>query len=645
MIITDDFGCKDTAIQQVEVKPSIQIAFQTNRVCQGEATQFIADLIQPENEFIAEWQWFFGDNSDTITHVDTTYHQYESGGTFYATLIGVDEGGCETIVINQPVNVYPAPVVDYFIPEASCNDPSIFYNHSIANADSIILYHFDYGDGIYETFNSGNYPDPVTHVYPAGANQYIATISLTNSNGCIQTTEFNVERESCVTAAFDIELPACIGQEVQFINNSTINNENITVDSIIWQFGDGVIYELPFEVGDTVYHTYQTTGVMSVQLKIKATNEYGPFSVGSYRTIYVNESPVADFRIQESLLCSRDSLHFKDESWVFNGEIVTWKWKFNDQFNENDKSPLQNPAYLYSYGGDYDPTLVVTSDSGCYSSKLKSVSLNSAPVNHLYANVDYGCGPQNEILFRDTAYLANGNIDYYQWIFGFNDTVYTQEDSLMHQLNIGSYNVISRVVSDVGCVGLDSLRGFNVYDKPIADFGFYPDDPTIKEPEVLFNDKSIGTDVPVEYYHWDFGDGTDTVGLDPLHVFQDTGSFNVLLTVMDQNGCVDTMSTLVYVDAVYSFYMPNAFSPNGNGLNDVFGPVGSYFEDTNYEFYVFSRWGELLFESFDPSVKWEGDYHKTSRKQVPLGVYSWFIRVKDALGSEHVYKGFVTVVR
>lgn len=114
---------------------------------------------------------------------------------------------------------------------------------------------------------------------------------------------------------------------------------------------------------------------------------------------------------------------------------------------------------------------------------------------------------------------------------------------------------------------------------------------------------------------------------------------------MDQNGCVDTSSMDIYIDPVYSFYMPNAFSPNGNGLNDVFGPVGAYFENTNYEFYVFSRWGELLFESYDPNIRWEGDYAKTSQKQVPLGVYSWYIRVEDALGSEHVYKGFVTVVR
>ena len=204
------------------------------------------------------------------------------------------------------------------------------------------------------------------------------------------------------------------------------------VDTIIWQFGDGVIYELPIELGDTVYHSYNSPGAMTVNMILKVSNEFGDFKVENHQTIYVNESPVADFHVSESLLCSRDSLHFADESWVTNGEIVSWEWNFKDQFGQNDKSTLRSPAYMYSYGGDYDPHLVVRSDSGCYNTKGKTVSLHSAPVNHLYTDVNYACGTESEIVFRNTAYLAHGNIDYHQWVFGSNDTVYTQTDSLSH---------------------------------------------------------------------------------------------------------------------------------------------------------------------------------------------------------------------
>lgn len=645
MIVTDEFGCRDTIEQPVEVKPSMQISFESDLACEGSQTQFISHLIQPENDQVAEWRWFFGDNSDTIVQSDTIYHTYSSGGVFYATLVGVDDGGCETIVINQPVTVNNAPDVNFYIPQAACSNPSIFYDHSIAHADSIVLYHFDFGDGTYITYNSGNYPDPVEHVYPAGYNEYTATITLTNSNGCEKTSEFLVARESCITMAFEIDLPACVGQPVRFINQSFINQDEVIIDSIFWTFGDGVSYALPIDIGDTVFHTYQSTGLMNIQLRLKASNENGDFNMNSYRNIYVNETPNAAFYISAQLLCSRDSIKFEDQSWVFNGQIAEWKWDFGDSFVESDTSYNQNASYWYTYGGDYQPSLIAVSDSGCRDTISETISLYSSPINHLFSNREFGCGPENEILFRDTAYLENGSIDRYQWVFGFNDTVYTSVDSLWHQLNIGTYNVISRVISDQGCIGTDSLSGYNVFDKPIADFGYYPEDPSIKEPEVYFNDRSIGTIVPVQYYHWDFGDERDTVGLDPVHVYQDTGAFRVLLTIQDQNGCLDTASQWVYVDPVFSFYIPNAFSPNGNGLNDEFGPIGSYFVDTDYEFEIYSRWGELLFDTRDPLEKWKGNYSKSNNKIVPLGVYSWIIRVKDALGNEHLYKGQVTVVR
>ena len=645
MIVTDEYGCQDTVAHEIEVKPELQISFSSNVACQGEATELVANIIQPEGGSVVEWEWYFGDNSDTIVTEDTVYHTYPSGGTFYATLTGKDEGGCENIVINQAVLVNPAPLVDFFIPEASCNDPSIFYDHSVGNADSITNYHFDYGDGTYENFTSGNYNDPIEHIYPAGANEYTATITLVNSNGCESVQEFIVERESCITLAFDVQSPACVNQELMFVNHSTINNEEVTIDSIIWNFGDGVIYELPIEEGDTVYHSYSAAGLMDIQMSLLATNQLGDFANHMFRNIYVNETPNAEFTVDQNLLCSRDSIQFTDHSWVFNGDIVAWQWEFGDEMTDTDTSSLQHPQFWYSYAGDYTPTLIAISDSGCMSSFEKEISLEPSPVNHLFANVEYGCGPQNEILFRDTAYLSSGNIDYYQWIFGFNDTVYTEVDSLWHQLNIGEYSVISRVVSDIGCAGMDSLTGFNVYDKPIARFGYYPDDPSIREPEVFFNDQSIGAESQIEYYHWNFGDNSDTVGLDPVHIYQDTGTFNVLLTIQDRNACVDTISHSLYVDPVFSFYMPNAFSPNGNGLNDEFGPIGSYFDDTDYEFEIYSRWGELLFETKDPYEYWKGDFSITTKNPVPLGVYSWIIRVEDALGDEHVYKGQVTVVR
>ncbi|NOR88558.1 MAG: PKD domain-containing protein [Bacteroidales bacterium] len=380
-------------------------------------------------------------------------------------------------------------------------------------------------------------------------------------------------------------------------------------------------------------------------MQLKASSGNGNFTMTSIREIYVNQTPNAAFDVSAYLLRSRDSLLFEDQSWVFEGEIDSWYWNFDDSFSETDTSNLQNPTHWYAYAGDYLPSLIAVSDSGCRDTAVRTISLNPSPINHMFADREFGCGSTDEILLRDTAYLESGDIALYKWVFGFNDTIYTEVDSLLHRLNIGEYTIISMVESDLGCTGTDSISGFYVFDKPFADFSYYPEDPSIKDPEVYFNDRSYGEVVPVEYYHWDFGDGRDTVGIDPVHIYQDTGLFNVLLTIQDENGCLDTASMNVFVDPVFSFYIPNAFSPNGNGINDDFGPIGAYFADANYEFNIYSRWGELLFETKDPYERWIGDYSKSSGKIVPLGVYTWIIRVKDALGEEHLYKGMVTVVR
>ena len=645
MIVIDEYGCSDSIVQPVEVKPSMQISFTSNIVCQNEATELVATLLQPEGDQVAEWRWFFGDGAEEITDTDTISHTYALGGTYYATLVGVDDGGCEAIVINQAVNVNYGPEIDYYVPLATCNDPSIFYNNSVSNADGFILYEIRFGDGAYATYTAEDYPDPLAHHYPAGSSQYTAVITLTNTNGCESTSEVMVYREACISVEDDMYFSECSGQTVQFIDYTQVNHEDIVIDSIKWDFGDGHTFEAPYHLGDTVYHVYNDLGAMDIQVSLKLLNNGVDFTENYFHSIFINATPNAEFRVSNQLKCSRDSIHFFDESWVFDGNITKWDWYFDDAYHDNDTSGAQNPSYYFYAGGDYNTRLIVTSDSACSDTIIQQVYLNPAPINHLYSSVDFGCGLEEEIVFRDTAYLAEGAIEYYKWIFAFNDTVYTQVDSLVHPLDPGVYNVISEVMSEIGCVGTDSLSGFNVYDKPIADFSYYPEEITISNPEVAFNNMSIGSESSLEHYHWDFGDGTDTVGMEPIHMYQDTGLFNVLLTVQDENGCVDTVSNKLYIDAVFSFYIPNAFSPNGNGINDDFGPIGAYFEDENYEFHIYNRWGELLFETKDPFEKWQGDSKTKSGTIVPLGVYSWIIRVEDALGEEHFYKGMVTVVR
>ena len=95
---------------------------------------------------------------------------------------------------------------------------------------------------------------------------------------------------------------------------------------------------------------------------------------------------------------------------------------------------------------------------------------------------------------------------------------------------------------------------------------------------------------------------------------------------------------------VLRFFIPNAFSPNGNGLNETFGPKGKYFEDKTYHFQIFSRWGELMFETTNFYQQWDGRKLKDGTES-PIGTYVWIIEIKDLQGNQEIYKGGVTLVR
>ncbi|NOR87519.1 MAG: T9SS type B sorting domain-containing protein, partial [Bacteroidales bacterium] len=125
---------------------------------------------------------------------------------------------------------------------------------------------------------------------------------------------------------------------------------------------------------------------------------------------------------------------------------------------------------------------------------------------------------------------------------------------------------------------------------------------------------------------------------------QDTGRYKLQLFAQTVDGCWDSTESYFKVYPVLRFFIPNAFSPNGNGQNETYGPVGKYFEDKTFSFLIFSRWGELMFETNNFYEQWDGNKQKDN-SECPLGVYAWVIEVSDLQGNVEVFKGYVTLVK
>ena len=142
-----------------------------------------------------------------------------------------------------------------------------------------------------------------------------------------------------------------------------------------------------------------------------------------------------------------------------------------------------------------------------------------------------------------------------------------------------------------------------VYPDPIAEFTFTPNATTILNPKISFINQSVGA----SSFVWDFGDKNDSVNttaLHPEHTYADTGLYCIKLIATSADGCVNDVTHCLIVSPEYTFFIPSAFTPNGDGLNDVFLPKGLYI--LTFDMSIFDRWGEPIFTSNDLYKGWNG---------------------------------------
>ena len=166
-------------------------------------------------------------------------------------------------------------------------------------------------------------------------------------------------------------------------------------------------------------------------------------------------------------------------------------------------------------------------------------------------------------------------------------------------------------------------------------------DPTtfIQGSTVRYNDQSIGSVVTWEY---EFGDGVTEQSPNAIHLYQDEGTYWTVLTVTDEHNCIDTAMQLITVLPDVIIYIPNAFTPNGDGMNDEWAPIISNYGSDFYELIVYSRWGEVMFKSNAPHATWNG---KHNGKEAPVGVYTYVLTYQNVLGKNYIKDGTVTIIR
>jgi gliding motility-associated-like protein len=350
--------------------------------------------------------------------------------------------------------------------------------------------------------------------------------------------------------------------------------------------------------------------------------------------------PTANF--SSTVVCQGNTTTFTDLSSTASGNITSWSWDFGDA----GTSSTQNPTHTYSNDTTYNVTLIIQNSGGCIDTIITPVVVASLPDVIFTADTFAGC-PMLCVNFIDQTTINSGAISGWSWDFGDNSPLSTQQNPSHCYSQTGTYTVTMTATSNGGCVqSLTIPNMITVYPVPHASFSATPQHTTILNSNVYFTDLSSGNPVT---WQWTFGDPTtlsDSSGLqNPSYQYTteygDTYPVNLIVT--NQYGCVDDTSLEVIVDPEFTFYIPNAFTPNGDGINDGF--FGTGIGITSYQIWIFDRWGNLIFTSNDINKAWDGSVQGKGGDIAQIDVYVWKVQLTDVFDKQHKYIGHVNLIK
>ena len=450
-----------------------------------------------------------------------------------------------------------------------------------------------------------------------------------NVADCEPTVVADIE-EDIMIGDQEFQIISCGEETVDFVNESY---QQSFINDFFWEFDINGTTSTFNEWNPSV--TFPDIGIYTGQLVLN------PGTIcGDTADIVVSIFPGinADFEFAYAIdSCTLGNVNFTDLSMSDAGinAIQIWEWSFGD----GNTSGAQNPSHLYEIPGNIPVQLAVEDINGCRDSITQIVEHFPVPEElEISASEFIGCEPAG-ILFDDLSPPIDSNYNV-QWDFGDGNlgegvspfNVFEEE---------GVYTISVEVTSPIGCF-VDSVFEdlITVLPSPIAGFSFSPENPNSLEPRVTFTDESIDA----SFWRWEFGEFGIALEPSPVFIFPDTGLQQVLQIVTHESGCKDTAAVILDIFPEVRYYLPNAFTPNGDGINDGFRGEGVMKGAVNFRFQIWNRYGELVFESADPFEAWNGSKRNTGQP-APAGVYVVIVKYTTPRGQLVELNGFATLIR
>ena len=438
--------------------------------------------------------------------------------------------------------------------------------------------------------------------------------------------DFQINVVTCsvtVVSAIQQQASKCKGNEFNFVNQS------IGGTTFFWNFG---VSGLSSDTSNLISpsYIYPDTGTYVVTL---IANPNKPCADTSVKTFYVYPPLDVDFPPTAKQCLKGNAFNFSVTGSYLPQTI--FNWNFTSAASPST-SALKNPTNIIFNSSGVFFIKLIAKQLSCVDSVIDSVRVIGPPnakINNLPtslcdpAEVAFSNGSSSDLPLTYFWQFSNGNISN-----AFEPTqVFTPP---------GVYGVTLTAITNSICIDVStvSVNNVTVNPSPHAGFTASPQVTSIFDPEIVIKNMAS---FDVIYWHYLFGDGSESGFPYVRHVYENYGDYVIEQTVTNSFGCKDKTELLVKILPEFRFWVPNTFTPDENLINDTFMPV--VIGVSNYVFEVFDRWGQRIFKTNDTKTGWNGFYKS---KECQQDVYVWRISFKNVVTEkDEVHYGHVTLLK
>lgn len=448
--------------------------------------------------------------------------------------------------------------------------------------------------------------------------QFNVTVCQTNVNSIFQLPNNLITNQNG-------EVVSCGNYEMTFTNQS------LNGSYYFWDFGvPGITSDVSTLVNPT--YTYADTGTYTIMLVANP----GYFCADTaYRTLVIKPLINAGFNPNPPQCLPGNSFSFNGSGTFSDG--AQFNWNFGANANPPTATTQNVAGVQFSTFGSFPVSFTIT-DNLCTQTVTDSVTVYGPLIGNWEIGEGAGCAPFT-IQFENTSQTSNLPVSY---LWNFGNGASSSSENPIHTYTVpGSYDVSLTVTDLSGCNPNAFVLlpdAVNVYPVPVANFDFDPKEVSIFYANIRYTDLSTGS----TSCFYSFGDGETSTACNGWHEYMDGGNYPITQIVTNEFGCADTLVQIVRIIPEYGLYIPNAFTPEGDGINEFWEVKGIGVQD--YHLVLFNRWGERIFETETFKHYWNG--RKYNRGDiVQQDVYAYKIWVRDVFGRQHQYYGHVMLIK